>query len=58
MLLDPWQDVRQVEDGPRWGTDRVREWLKGEGAEIERKALECCMRTASFGLANASSSTG
>ena len=54
MLLDPGQNVGQVEYGARWRADGVRKGLEGEGAEIEWQALERRMRTASSGLAYAS----
>jgi hypothetical protein len=36
MLLDPWQDVGEVEYGTFGCADWVLEWLKGHRAEVER----------------------
>ena len=40
MLLQPWQDIGEVEDGAVVGADRMREGLKGRGAEVEGEAFE------------------
>lgn len=44
MLLDPGQDVGEVEDGALRGADRVFEGLERDGAEVEGQALEAGAR--------------
>ena len=40
MLLEPWQDIGEVEDCAVVGANRMRERLKGHGAEVEGEAFE------------------
>ena len=40
MLLYPWQNVSEVEDGAFGGADGVFEGLERDGAEVEGEALE------------------
>ena len=56
MLLQPCEDVREVEDGAGGGADGVGEGLEGDGAEVERKALEG--GSDGFGFRDASTRTG
>lgn len=41
VLQQPPQDILMVENHPRGGTHRRREWLQAQCAEVEWKSFEC-----------------
>lgn len=58
MLLNPRQDVCEIEDSSCGCADRMRKWLEGEGAEIKWQALECRVGASVSGPGNASARAG
>jgi hypothetical protein len=40
VLLEPWDDVRELEDGAVGGADRILEGLERERAEAEGETAE------------------
>lgn len=58
MLLDPWQNICEVEECSCRRANRVCKWLEGEGAEIEWQALERGVGTTLLRLGDSGASTG